>query len=69
MKHNRSRRRKLAETAILGDDAPNLPGVGELHSMCANARKVAGLCDLLGVSESTEDPDNPDPYFWEEPHA
>ena len=28
---------------------PDLPGADELRSMCANARRVADLCELLGV--------------------
>ncbi len=46
--------------------ADRLPGDLELHSMCATARRIAGLCDLMkipGPDVATYDPDPP--YIWD----
>jgi hypothetical protein len=44
----------------------SLPGDLELHTLCANARRVAGFCDLAGIPDpqvATYDPDPP--YIWD----
>lgn len=33
----------------------HVPGVRELQQMCANARRVARLCDTLGIAPDDED--------------
>lgn len=56
-------------TGSVGPDANNalrLPGDLELHSMCANARRLAGFCDLMKIPRpdvATYDPDPP--YIWD----
>lgn len=55
-------------TGSVGRDVTNaiaLPGDLELRSMCANARKIAGWCDLarIGLDDEPYDPDPP--YIWD----
>jgi len=60
------------QTEILSasNEAPAIPGMGELLTMCANARRVSELCDLFGIPSSSAHhdhlQDHPDPpYIWD----
>lgn len=66
---NRARELRLASETGGGD----VPGVGELKTMCANARRVVALCELLGKGPIELDtpgelellPGDDSPYFWD----
>lgn len=43
---------RRANIAAAGMGGPMFPPLGELEELCARAREVAGLCDLVGVGSS-----------------